>query len=144
MNEEQYYKEELDRILTETSDIALATAADDMPNVRIMNCCCAGKNKGMLYLLTDNGSIKTKEFAANNRVAFTSIPKEGMACVRSNNAVVYRCETPIDELADLFRQQIYQFDKTRKLKGDKMCIYEVHIKEAQVFVDFKHRGIVKY
>lgn len=128
-------KKALAKILTESSDIALATCTGTTPNVRFMNCCYDEAHPSSVFVLTDADSPKTEEFKENPHVALMSYPgdpSKGMDFVRSNDAVIEKSSVPLEELWDSMVAQIYMFEKVAKMKGDKMALYEIKLKSAQV------------
>ena len=66
----QYFK----TLLTEQTEMALATSVKDMPNVRIVNFYYDEEAKKLLFISFKN-SQKIQELATNNRIALTTIPK---------------------------------------------------------------------
>lgn len=62
------------------------------------------------------------------QLAIATIPKEEFAFVRSNHATICESKHTIDELKELFIQQIHGFEHMYKTRSDKMQIFEVHIK----------------
>lgn len=56
------YTEKFGQIMTEQSQIALATCADGHPNVRIVNFCNDSNRKGVIYFSTFGNNQKVKEF----------------------------------------------------------------------------------
>ncbi len=66
---------EFHKIMEEQNDIALATSVNNIPNVRLISFYfCPDEN--ILYFSTFKNEVKTKEFEQNNKVSFTTIPKE--------------------------------------------------------------------
>ena len=140
-------KKEFGRILTESSDLALATCVDGVPNVRIMNVCYDPAHPGSFFVSTDKGSPKTVEFEKNPKVAFMTYPgdpSKGSFYVRSNNAEIMPSTVPLDDLWDSFVEQVFMFEKVAKMKGDKMAIYEVKVHSAEVAPSMKERGTVTF
>lgn len=69
------------KIMMEQTEIALATSVKEISNVRIVNFFY-DQGKGCLFFSTFKGNQKVAEFAANDTVAFTTIPKENTNHVR--------------------------------------------------------------
>lgn len=92
-------KEFFEKIMNETAEIALATCADGMPNVRIVSYAWAN-NK--IYFFTFKGKTKVAELDKNKNVAFTTIPKDSIQFVRANKATCERTSLSVDELKEIF------------------------------------------
>ena len=69
-------RDEFFRIMEQQTEIALATSADNVPNVRIVNFYFDPQSK-ILYFSTFKGNNKVKEMKINSSVAFTTIPHKG-------------------------------------------------------------------
>jgi general stress protein 26 len=89
------FLQELNRIMGEQNEIALATCVDNIPNVRIVNFCYDTKKKGVLYFSTFGDNAKVEEFSKNNSVAFTTVPHTGNEHVRATNATVQKSKLTI-------------------------------------------------
>lgn len=129
-------------ILSGTTELALATAVDNIPNVRIVNFCFTPERPDILYFASDRDNRKVGEFARNNVVAFTSIPKDGIPHVRSLKATVQKSARAIAEMAPLFIAAIPGYDETIEAIGDTLDVFEIHVKEAAVIAGFEEPGHV--
>lgn len=140
------YKNEFYHTLDKTNEIALATAVAGLPNVRIVNFCYDASKPGILYFATDRENQKVAEFAQNNNVAFTTVPSDGSSVphARSNHAVVHKSRYTIEEIKDLFIQKIPGYDETLAAIGDTLDVFEIHIKDVFVIVDYETAGAVSF
>jgi uncharacterized pyridoxamine 5'-phosphate oxidase family protein len=140
------YKNEFYHTLSKTNEIALATAVAGIPNVRIVNFCYDASKPGILYFTTDRKNQKVIEFVQNNNVAFTTVPSNGSSVphVRSNHAVVHKSRYNIDEIKDLFIQKVPGYDEMLSAIGDTLDVFEIHIKDAFVIVDYETAGPVSF
>ena len=69
-------KAEFLRIMAAQTEMALATSVDNVPNVRIVNFYFS-PDSNILYFATYKGNDKVKELAANEKIAFSTIPHGG-------------------------------------------------------------------
>ncbi|MCL2573240.1 MAG: pyridoxamine 5'-phosphate oxidase family protein [Defluviitaleaceae bacterium] len=141
------YKKAFYDILDKTSEIALATSIDGIPNVRIVSICYDEARSGVIYFQTNNmNSKKVSDIAQNANVAFTTAPiGKTIANVRSNNATVCRSKHAFDELKHLFVAKVSEYEEAYDKYGHTMTVFEIHIKEAIVVVDYGvKRGIVEF
>ena len=81
------YRKEFERMMQTQTAMALATAADGAPNVRIVNFYYDTETK-TLYFSTFSDNQKVVEFEKNTHVAFTTIPTNGEEHVRVKNGIV--------------------------------------------------------
>ena len=141
------YKKVFYDILDKTSEIALATSVDGIPNVRIVSICYDENRQGIIYFQTNNPkSKKVSDIVQNNNVAFTTAPiGKTIANARSNNATVHRSEYTFDELKHLFIAKVPEYEDAYNKHGHTMTVFEIHVKEAIVVVDYGiKRGIVEF
>jgi uncharacterized pyridoxamine 5'-phosphate oxidase family protein len=129
-------------IMTDTKDIALATAVNNVPNVRIMNFYYDTQKKGIIYFSTFKGSPKTLEFSQNNKVGFTTVPVGTIEHTRVTNAIVKKSDLNMAELKDALIKKYPGFEMVFAQGEDKMEIYEIHFKEADVILGFNQHGKV--
>lgn len=131
-------------ILSKTNEIALATSVDGELNVRIVNFCFKSEKPEILYFASDRENQKVAEITKNNNIAFTTVPRVGIPHVRSNNAIAIKSKYSINDLKDLFIAQISGYDETIAAIGDCLDVFEIHIKDAFVVVDFENAGSVNF
>ena len=138
------YKEVFGEILSKTNEIALATSVDGVPNVRIVNFCFESGKPELLYFASDRENRKVSETKVNNKIAFTTVPHDGIPHVRSNDAIAVKSKRSINDLKDLFITKIPGYDETIAAIGDCLDVFEIHIKNAFVVVDFENAGPVSF
>lgn len=141
------WRTEYERILSAATEIALATSVDGIPNVRIVNLCRDPNRPETIYFSTYPSSDKVAEFAANDRIAFTTIPRDGTAHVRTRDATVRRSGRSIGDMKALFLEQVPGFDKSLaalEAMGGTLDVYEIRIREAVVVTGFDAPGRVKF
>lgn len=129
-------KTEFLRMMAEQTDMALATAVDNVPNVRIVNFCFSPENR-TLYFATFKGNDKVKEMALNEKVAFTTIPSAGNEHVKAKGVAV-RSKLTVFDLADKFIEKIPDYEETIRQAGKSLVLYEVKFDEAVVTLDMEH------
>ena len=71
-------KAEFLKMMSEQTEIALATSVNNVPNVRIVNFYFDPEDN-VLYFSSFKENDKIKEIKANPHVAFTTIPHSGMS-----------------------------------------------------------------
>ena len=113
------WRTEYERILSAATEIALATSVGGVPNVRIVNFCQDPKCPGAIYFSTDRSNDKVAEFASNDRIAFTTIPRDGTAHVRTRDATVRRSGRSIGDMKALFLKQVPGFEKGNRVGPKK-------------------------
>ena len=84
------------------------------------------------------------EFASNDRIAFTTIPRDGTAHVRTRDATVRRSGRSIGDMKALFLEQVPGFEEALEAIGDALDVYEIRIREAVVVTGFDASGRVKF
>lgn len=131
-------------ILGKTNEIALATAVNNIPHVRIVNFCFRAERPDVLYFSSDRENDKVREFSQNDVVAFTSVPRQGVAHVRSTRAAVRRSAYGINDLAGLFMTAIPGYDETITAIGDRLDVFEVHVSEAKVVGGLEEPELVTF
>lgn len=141
---ERNWRMEYERVLDAATEMALATSADGVPNVRIVGFCRVPDCPGTVYFSTDRTNDKVLEFARNDRVAFTTIPKEGTEHVRTRDATVRKSERSIDDMKALFLERLPGFDEVLEAIGDALDVYEIHVREAVVVLGLEEPGRVNF
>lgn len=123
------------RIMEKTAHIALATSKDNKANVRVMTIWYNLANKGVIYFPTEKTSLKTKEFAHNSEVAFTTIANFQNGIVRVKSAAVKKSQLTVDDIKDGIIKNAPVFANTlQRLGKDVFDVYEVHFDRAYVTV----------
>lgn len=128
------YTEKYQEIIKKAFTIALATSVDGKANVRCVSGCFDPAQPSIIYFSTNRNMPKATEFSKNNEVAFTTVPvpSDGHIHARSQRAIVHKSNFTIDELKDMFIEQIPGFDKTLEMAAKFLDVYEIHVKEAVV------------
>jgi uncharacterized pyridoxamine 5'-phosphate oxidase family protein len=119
------------KIMEKHQRIALASAVDNIPNVRIVNFVFSASEK-VLYFASSKGDPKEAEFSQNNKVAFTTIPGRGLAHVRVQHAVVRKSKKSVFEAADMFIAKMPWYEENLQRNGKDMDLYEVSFTRAAV------------
>ena len=139
------FLEKYTTILKTTNEIALATAVDNIPDVRVVNFCFDSECPGVLYFASDCTNRKVVQFEKNNMVSFTTIPKDGgIPHIRSARAEVQKSERAMAEMAPLFVAAIPGYDQAIAAIGDALTVFEIHVKEAVVITGFEEPGFISF
>lgn len=131
-------------VLGSTNEIALATSVDNIPNVRIVNYCYNPEQPDILYFASDRSNQKVKEFDRNNRIAFTSIPSEGIPHIRSIKAAVQKSSNTINDMAQLFISAIPGYEETIAAIGDTLDVFEIRVSEALIIEGFEEPDVITF
>lgn len=144
-----YYKA-FNEILAGATEIALATSAGNIPNVRIVSICNDESRPGVVYFQSKGKSRKVDEFAQNSAVAFTTCPFAAatggskITNIRCNSAVVVKSKHSFMELAELFCAKVPEYREIYMANADVLEVFELHVKEALVVVDYGNYGFVTF
>lgn len=136
------FSQEFNRIMEITTNLALATAENNAPNVRIMTFYYDTQKKGVVYISTFNKAPKTLGFSQNNKVAFTTIPVGTGEFVRVTNATVQKSDLTVYDLKDGFIRKFPEYEARIAQAGAMLDIYEIHFKEASIILGFGKQGKV--
>jgi uncharacterized pyridoxamine 5'-phosphate oxidase family protein len=117
--------------MEKTNLIALASAVDNIPNVRIVNFVFSASEK-VLYFASTKGDPKEAEFSKNSNVAFTTIPARGLPHVRVHRAAVAKSNKTVFDVADIFIAKMPWYKENIEENGSSMDLYEVSFAEATV------------
>ena len=127
-------------IMENQVDIALATSVNDIPNVRIVSFYfCPDKN--ILYFGTFKDEVKTKEFEKNNKVSFTTIPKESEKFVRTNCGIVKKSGLSMSDFEQVICEKIPDYKEIIDNFADKLVLYEISFKEATITMEYEEYKI---
>lgn len=127
-------------IMKKKSDVALATSVNDIPNVRIVSFYfCPDKN--ILYFSSFKDEVKTKEFEKNNKVSFTTIPREDIKYVRTNSGIVKKSDLPMSDFKQVVCEKIPDYKEMIDNFGDKLVLYEISFKEASITIEYEEYKI---
>jgi uncharacterized pyridoxamine 5'-phosphate oxidase family protein len=136
------FSQEFNRIMVSQKELALATSVDNIPNVRIINFYYNTSRKGVVYFSTFSDNSKTKEFAKNNIVAFSTIPSNGNEHVRVNNATIQKSDLTIFDLKNEFIKKIPDYETIINEAGNQISLYEIHFSKATVTLDYTQSDII--
>ena len=134
-------KAEFLRIKATQTDKALATSVDNVPNVRIVNFYFS-PDDNVLYFATYKGNDKVKEIAANEKIAFSTIPYGGNEHVKARGVAV-KSKLTIFDLADKFVEKIPDYQETIDGAGKSLVLYEIKFDTAVVTLDLEHIRTIK-
>ena len=128
-------------VMSEARVIALASSANDVPNVRIVNFIWFD---GRVYIATGR-SQKLAEFKQNNKAAFTTIPPsaDGAKHVRVKTAIAQKSDRTVADLQHLFVGKYPFFEGIFAQMGATMEIWEICFDEADVIVDMGNERKIK-
>lgn len=118
------------RILSEATEVALATCVKHKPNVRIVSYVFDEREPGVLYFITEAISTKVAESLLNEHVAVTTIPKAGPVHIRSNEVVMKKSLQPLAKFRNDFITRIPACAAIFEAAGDELELYELRIKRA--------------
>ena len=134
-------------ILDNSLLIALATSADGLPNVRLVNFVYKEDRPDLIYFASDRGDAKVAEFAANCKIAFTTIPdgNDGnVAHVRSRGAAVSKSALSIDDVKDLFLAKVPGYGEALDAIGRALDVFEIKVGKAAVITGFEEPPVVAF
>lgn len=138
------FLQEFNRIMDTTTNLALATSVNDIPNVRIVTFCQNIQKKSIVYFASFRGNPKTLEFLQNNKVAFTTIPTGTSEHVRVNNGIIQKSSLTVYDLKDEFIKKLPDYEVTIAQAGDMLDVYEIHFKEAYVTLGIGKQSKVNF
>ena len=131
------YRKDYERMMQTQTAIALATAADGVPNVRIVNFYYDTELKTLCFS-TFGDNQKVAEFEKNTHVAFTTIPTSGEEHVRVKNGIVKKSSVSIEEIKDKFLTKMPEYIMSIPDVLPELILFEVTFDEADVVIDFEH------
>lgn len=134
MNAAEMFK----KMMSQQTEIALATSLRDQPNVRIVNFIY-DEIKKCVYFSTFKENEKTQEIAGNSSVSFTTIPEDGTAHVRVHFAEARKSNLTIYDVAEAFTQKIAGYDQNINEVGEMLVLYEIHFTEAIIILGIGSR-----
>ena len=124
-------------IMEKTTDMAIASSdSSNQPNVRIVRFYYNSDEK-ILYFLTLKNSQKTVEFEQNNKVAFTTIPIEGLKHVKAKG-IIRKSQKSVQDLKNKFIEKIPEVKKNIDEGENFMELYEVSFTKATVTLNVKN------
>ena len=134
-------KTEFLKMMSEQTEIALATSVNDVPNVRIVNFYF-DPAENILYFSSFKGNDKIKEFNANSHVAFTTIPHTGNEHVKAKGTV-QKSDKTIFDVAEQFVSKIPAYKGTIEYAGKSLMLFEIRFDTAIVTKDLNTIETIK-
>lgn len=131
------YKKEFERMMEKQTAIAIATAADGVPNVRIVNFYYDTQTK-VLYFSTFGDNQKVAEFAENPQVAFTTIPENGEEHVRVKAGVIKKSSVSVEAIKDKFLTKMPEYLMSIPAVLPTLILFQITFNQADVVIDFEH------
>lgn len=126
-------KAEFLKIMSEQTEIALATSVNNVPNVRIVNFYFDPENNA-LYFSSFKENDKIKEIKVNPHVAFTTIPHSGNEHVKAKG-IVQKSSKTIFDVAEQFIAKVPNYKNTIKYAGESLVLFEIKFDTAVVTKD---------
>lgn len=126
-------KAEFLKIMSEQTEIALATSVNNVPNVRIVNFYF-DPEENVLYFSSFKENDKIKEIKANSHVAFTTIPHSGNEHVKAKG-IVQKSSKTIFDVADQFIAKVPNYKNTIEYAGESLVLFEIKFDTAVVTKD---------
>ncbi|MBO0472455.1 pyridoxamine 5'-phosphate oxidase family protein [Enterococcus ureasiticus] len=129
------------KIMSEQTEIALATSVEEIPNVRIVSFFY-DEDKKCLFFSTFKGNEKITEFQKNANVAFTTIPTSNTNHVRVHYAQVKKSDLTVYDVAKQWIKKIPSYEENIKQAGAMLELYEIHFNEAIVILGMDSRETI--
>ena len=126
-------KAEFLKIMSEQTEIALATSLNNVPNVRIVNFYF-DPDKNVLFFSSFKENDKIKEIKANLHVAFTTIPHSGNEHVKARG-IVQKSSKTIFDVAEQFIAKVPNYKNTIEYAGESLVLFEIKFDTAVVTKD---------
>ena len=126
-------KAEFLKIMSEQTEIALATSVNNVPNVRIINFYFDPEDN-VLYFSSFKENDKVKEIKVNPHVAFTTIPHSGNEHVKAKG-IVQKSSKTIFDVANQFIAKVPNYKNTMEYAGESLVLFEVRFDTAVVTKD---------
>lgn len=126
-------KAEFLKIMSEQTEIALATSVNNVPNVRIVNFYFDPENNA-LYFSSFKENDKIKEIKVNPHVAFTTIPHSGNEHVKAKG-IVQKSSKTIFDVAEQFIAKVPNYKNTIEYAGESLVLFEIKFDTAVVTKD---------
>ena len=124
-------------IMKKTNNMVIASSdSNNQPNLRTVNFYYSPDEK-ILYFLTLKNSQKTVEFEQNNKVAFTTIPIEGVKHVKAKG-IIRKSQKSVQDLKNKFIEKIPEIKKNFDEGENFMVLYEVSFTKATVTIGVKN------
>lgn len=131
------YQKEFERMMENQEAIAIATAVNGAPNVRIVNFYYDAELK-TLYFSTFSDNQKVAEFIENPHVAFTTIPENGEEHVRVKAGVVKKSSVSVEAIKDKFLTKMPEYLMSNPEVLPALILFQITFDKADVVIDFEH------
>lgn len=136
------YKKEFERMMETQVSIAIATAADKIPNVRVVNFYYDTERK-TLYFSTFGDNQKAEELEKNPHVAFTTLTAKGEEHVRVRNGIARRSSIEVEAVKERFLNKIPDYIMSIPDLLPALILFEVTFDQADVVIDFEHMETIQ-
>ncbi|WMI79970.1 pyridoxamine 5'-phosphate oxidase family protein [Anaerotignum sp. MB30-C6] len=131
------YRKEFERMMESQTEMALATAVDGMPNVRIINFYY-DSDKKTLYFTSFADNQKVREVEKNPNIAFTTITTNGEEHVRVKNGIVRKSSLSVEEVKEKFLKKMPEYIMSIPDVLPSLILFEITFDHADVVIDFEH------
>lgn len=129
-------KQEFIRLMNTQTEMALASCTDGWPNVRIVNFYFDEETKLILFSSFKDNE-KVKEFEANNKVAFTTIPQYNVEHIKAKGTIQKSLRS-LSDVAQYFINKIPSYQEMIAQAGDDLVLFEISFNSASVTLDFEN------
>ena len=141
-NKQMDYRKEFDRMMQTQTSIALATAVNGAPNVRIVNFYYDAELK-TLYFSTFSDNLKVLELQKNPHNAFTTIAEKGEEHVRVKDGTARISSVEIENIKNRFLTKLPDYIMSIPDVLPALILFEVTFEQAEVVLDFEHLDTVR-
>jgi Uncharacterized stress protein (general stress protein 26) len=125
-------REVYEKMMTNITNIALATSVDGVPNVRIICFGYESSTPNKLYFTTYPGKPKVEEFAKNSKVSFILLPEAKEYAEVRGLGTVKPTEKPLEEIGGLIAKKFPPFEQMLASAKDIMLAYEIEFSEVKI------------
>ncbi len=133
-------REIFEEIMLKSDTIALATAVDNKPNVRVISYIFEN-NK--IYFTSFKGRPKNTEIEANSAVAFTTEALVDGKCVRVLDGVCKKAEVSVHDMREKFVKRHPSFEIGFEKAIDMMELFEISFDSAIVTLGFGQNEVIE-
>ena len=128
-------KQNFEIVMEQSTNMALATSVENIPNVRIVTFGYNPAQPGHLFFTTFPGNAKIAEFAKNPNVSCMPLPESPEAGIQVRlHGTVKPSASSIEKIAPLLLKKFPAFQETLQAAKDILLVYEVNFSEAFVTV----------
>ncbi len=133
-------KEIFQEIMLKSDTIALATAVDNKPSVRVLSYIFVNDK---VYFTSFKGRPKNAQIEANEIVAFTTEALADGKCVRVLEGNCKKSEVPLADMREKFVTRHPGFEVGFAKAIDMMELFEISFKEAVVTLGFGQNEVIE-